>query len=281
MRFSNSLLIIIIPVFAVLNVPRAPAQDSSNESVTATDNGAGLVSGRPFSAMKYARTVRVLADGKQQFVRNDSYPVQIARDAEGRVRMQVIDEDELDRDCDKPTEVTPPACPAWTVFVVNPVTRTISHWTEGEAAAHITLDMPLSQPNLERAIRSTSDLPDVAPKADSDTSNVTITDLRTKIIDGVSAHGIRTTVLYPAGHAGNKIAQTRIHEVWVSPTLNLIVRVVDGNPEGVETIRGLEKISVRPEPSLFSPPAGYESQHQSSDIWAVHDFDYLDHWFAQ
>lgn len=269
-------------VLLALMAPSAQAQDpvGSAIGIIQSDSAAWIV-GHPFSAIKYAWRVRVLPDGKQQFIRNDHYPIQIARDAIGRLRMQQIDDADLDPACDQPTKMVPPPCPAWSVFVVDPGAQTVSHWPEGEFAAHITLAMPLSQSNLERTIRSTSELPEVPSEVDLQVSSVSTANLGGKLIDGVTAYGVRTTVVYPVGYSGDRAPQTRIHEVWTAPDLKLIIRVVDGDPQGFETIWGLRKISLHPDPSLFQAPIGYQMQHQISDVWAEHDFDSLESWFAK
>jgi hypothetical protein len=61
----------------------------------------------------------------------------------------------------------------------------------------------------------------------------------------------------------------------------LIVRVTDGDPNGVETVWGLNKISTSPDPALFKAPDGYKVQHQGSTVWAAHDFEYLETWFEK
>lgn len=270
--------IAVLAAILQLSTICAVAQAFEAEKTVTVDS---LVATRPFSAIKYARTVRVLQDGKQQFIRNQRYPILIARDAKGKVRMQDVDSDSLLPECDKPTQLLPPPCPAWSVFVVDPVEQTVSHWVEGEAGARETVEMPLSPANLERTIHSTSALPEIPPDFDPEDGVVTQTKLGTKLVEGVSATGKRITIVYPLGHSGGNAPSTRIHEVWVSPSLNLIVRVIDGDPSGVETIWGLEKISLHPDPSLFRPPPGYQSLHQRSDVWAEHDFDLLDSWFAR
>jgi hypothetical protein len=43
----------------------------------------------------------MLPDGKKQFIKNERYPVQIARDSEGRLMMQYIDSNALAPECDQ------------------------------------------------------------------------------------------------------------------------------------------------------------------------------------
>lgn len=50
-------------------------------------------------------------------------------------------------------------------------------------------------------------------------------------------------------------------------------------PNGQERIWGLEKISLLPDPSLFSPPKGYEMQYGKTDNGAAPDLEALGSWF--
>lgn len=199
-----------------------------------------------FSATKYAKLYRVLPNGKLHFIRSERHPVRIARDTEGRIMMQYLDDDELTSECDRPTMRIPPPCPAWDVFVIDPVSQHVTHWSEGEFAAHVALEMPLSPQTFESATRLTSDVPSLQSDLDTDAINVRNEDLGERTISGIRARGRRTTFIYPAGHAGNKIPISRIHEVWISPEMNLIVRVIDGDPNGLEHIWGLEKLPCSP-----------------------------------
>ena len=194
--------------------------------------------------------------------------------------MQYFENDVLS-ECRFPTLPNPPPCPVWNVFVIDPISHIVAHWPEGELAAHVALDMPLSEENLELAERLTSDMPDLGVKLETDVSTVRNQDLGERMIDGIPARGERTTIFYPAGYLGRKQPTSRVHEVWVAPEMRLIVRVVDGDPHGLERISGIEKISRNPDPSDFLPPDGYEIQHQNSGKWAERDFEELKLWFQK
>lgn len=264
-----------------LTVPNGAARAWGQKELAATRSQAsegvtGAIPDRPFSATKYAMRVRVLPDGKLRFLGNERYPTKIARDAQGRIMMQTVDPEELSPECDELRLLSPPPCPSWTVFVIDPVAHTVAHWTEGERAAHIVVDMPISDSNLEQAIRSTSNLPAPLAGFSTDEGDVKTVDFGSRVIDGVVAHGVRTILENRASHR-----LTRIHEVWIAAEMNLIVRVVDGDPNGTETVWGLKKVSLHPDPALFSAPEGYERQHQVSDVWAMHDFEHLQTWFEK
>ena len=73
---------------------------------------------------------------------------------------------------------------------------------------------------------------------------------------------------------------TRIHEVWTSVPMQLIIRVIDGDPNGEERVWGLEKVSLAPDLELFRPPGGYEMEHRSADE-NDGDYEYLKTWFEK
>jgi hypothetical protein len=256
----------------------AAASDQSNVS-----DSVGLVVGHPFSAIKYARQVRVLPGGKLEFIRNKRYPIQIARDNEGRLMMQILQSDDLQPECDQLDLAIPPACPSWSAFVIDPVAHTVAHWPEGEIAAHIMVDFPLTAERLQEAADLASTLPALGPGFTAEDGKVTTVDLGDREIQGISAHGIRWTLQYDANQDGQTLHHTRIHEVWVSAEMKLIARVIDGDPNGEETVWGLEKVSLAPDAALFHPPEGYEVQHRTGmiDQFIASDFQFLQQWFAR
>ena len=107
-------LVAFIAVSILFNRQAAWAQSSASSEAESrvSDSGKALVVGHPFSAIKYARRVRVLPDGKQQFLSNERYPIRIARDADGRLTMQIIDTAGLYPECDRLDILVPPICPS-------------------------------------------------------------------------------------------------------------------------------------------------------------------------
>ena len=85
--------------------------------------------------------------------------------------MQFFGQD-VSSECDRPTMRVPPPCPAWNVFVIDPSSQLVTHWPEGEVAAHVVVDMPLSEEQLESAARLTSEMPNVDPDIEADAVNV-------------------------------------------------------------------------------------------------------------
>ena len=276
------LLASLVALLAFVEIACLAAQDTPGTSDTVA--ASRLVVGRPFSAIKFAHRIKVLPDGKRRFLRNEQYPTQIARDADGRLMMQEIRRADLGTECDHLDELVPPPCPDWSVVVIDPVAHTVTHWLEGEIAYHGAVDFPLSPMRLEEAADSTSSLPALGPDFSEEDGKVSRTDLGDRSIEGILAHGVRWTLRYQANQNGEIAQRTRIHEVWTSTEMQLIVRVIDGDPNGEETVRGLKKISLAPNAALFRPPDGYRMEHWRSDHWEAHnfiaeDFEYLKSWF--
>lgn len=272
-----------------LITPAALTQPPAAPAPVATQPLSGeipqLITGHPFTAIKYARRVRVLPDKQLQYIRNERYPTQIARDADGRLMMQVINSDHFFPECDRLDMPVPPACPAWLVFVIDPVAHSLSHWLEGERGGKEAATFPLTQARLDEATDVTSALPSLEPDFSPEDGEVDKVDLGDSTIDGIPVHGARWTARRSVNQDGHIVYRLRIHEVWTSKEMQLIVMVIDGDPNGEEKIWGLEKISLTPEASLFRPPDGYGTHHETNSerlrIVGVPDFEDLKSWFAQ
>ena len=150
--------------------------------------------------------------------------------------MQVIDSGNLEPECDRFDLPAPPLCPGWGVFVIDPVAHMIAHWTAGELSSRAAIDFPLTPARLEEAAELTSTLPALGPDFTDEDGKISTADLGEKDIEGLPAHGMRWTLRYDANQNGRVVQRTRIHEVWTSAEMQLIVRVTDGDPSGEETV---------------------------------------------
>jgi len=273
---------------ALLSLPGfSPVAAQDATAATVGGGQARLITGQPFIAIKYARRVKVLPDGGLRFIRNERYPTRIARDANGRLMMQVIHSDDLLPECDRLDLPVPPVCPAWRISVFDPVAHTVTHWIEGERAGPGAADFPFIESRLEEAAAATSTLPTLEPDFTEEDGEVSNADLGDRTIEGVRVHGARWTLQYDTNQDGQTVHRKRIHEVWTSREMQLIVRVTDGDPSGEETVWGLEKVSLVPDASLFhppdayGPPNGYGTHHNTSDLGCAEDFEDLKSWFAR
>ena len=233
----------------------------------------GVVKGEAFSAVKYTRMVRMQPDGRRVTVAR-GHRILVARNADGRVFMAGADRAETN--CYIPSMSKLPLCDSWSLLLFDPSAKMMWHWSDGETAdkAQMVL-MDLQEDQIAEAERKTSVLP--RPPENSPADGVSVRDLGERNIGGIVARGTRATV--EQKEADGRTGQ-RIHEVWSSAKFRLVLRVIDGDPMGEETIAGLLKISLMPDPALFRPPSARILRHwKNSSIYAVDDITYrLSYW---
>lgn len=269
----------LLLVVAVCSLHQAIAQ-SAGDGLAGSDPATadtGIVQGEPFSAISYVRKIRILPDGKQEFIRNLRYPEEVARDTAGRVRIGIVTL--LQPECDRLDMLVPPPCPVKTIIVFDPNQPTLIDWLEGEAAGHVTAIRRLTPEQVEDARHSTSIMPEDVRSTQSDERDTTIENLGDKSLEGVLATGMRTTKVICVQEAGTRKCRRTIHEIWVSRKMDLVLRIVEGDPQGEESISGLEHLSRSPDMATFEPPDGYVTQHPGTK-YSDHFIDLLASWFV-
>ncbi len=91
--------------------------------------------------------------------------------------------------------------------------------------------------------------------------------LGTQMIEGLTAEGIRTTVVYPENSIGNDRPITTTSEIWTSPDLKLVLLRKSSDPRtGESTTRTTNISRSEPDPALFQPPAGYAINDQTTQV---------------
>jgi hypothetical protein len=195
MRISDYCpLAVLFALLTLLAPPFTAAQDTPTVATGA--NVSALIVGHPFTALKYARRVRVHPDGRLQFVRNVRYPTPIARDSDGRLMMQNLNVESVSTECRWLDTPTPPVCPDREVFAVDPVANTWTHWVEGEGAHHAAIKFPLTPERLQEAVASTTLLPALGPNFTDEDGKMRTVALGDRQIETIPAHGVRWTLLY-------------------------------------------------------------------------------------
>lgn len=227
---------------------RAFAQDSD---AAASKHSPAVVTGQSFSASKFTREVHVQRDGTVVVVKEKGHAL-LARDADGRVFMAGARD--ADENCDLPNLGKLPVCEVWTPFIFDPAAGVMWHWSEGEIggkADYIEIDLRSDQ--ITEAERLTSVLPSQPGSIYEGVSEpgIRVQDLGERDIEGVRARGVRSTTVHNPETGGPK---KTIREVWISEEMHLVVKVIDGDPEGDEVISGLDHISRSPKAELFQPP---------------------------
>lgn len=85
--------------------------------------------------------------------------------------------------------------------------------------------------------------------------------LGSKVIEGLSADGVRHTVTIPSGQIGNENPIEVIDEVWRSPELQVIVQSTHSDPRMGTTTYSLKNVSrAEPAATLFQVPPDYTVQ---------------------
>jgi hypothetical protein len=184
------------------------------------------------------------------------------------------------------------------VSVNDPVAGTSIHWTSPGTKATVITQEPLHQKGQSdcaisytvsadtsqaaatgsnpaglpkgvtgvfvKGMVKTSSVPDSAAKYHAQNQGYqTVTeDLGTTIIQGVEAHGIRTTMTIPVGAAGNDQPLVSTQENWISTGDNpksLLMRHANNDPQfGKSTLELVNLNLDEPDSSVFQPPEGYE-----------------------
>jgi hypothetical protein len=195
---------------------------------------APLVSGHPYSAV--ARTVTRSPDGSHV---DRSTTELIYRDDQGRTRREV--------NGGRNISIVDPS--AGVAYTLNPEGKMAMKRTMAPGAIENQTRVP-SQSFLELATAQAKGR-----------SNMTVDDLGTQVVNGVSAQGVRTTNTIPAGTVGNDRDLKTVVERWVSTDLHVLVKSVTTDSRSGPTNYDLTNLVLgSPDASLFQVPAGYTIQ---------------------
>jgi len=250
--------------------PRISAQEEGRGPDAWTP---AVVTGAAFSAVRYTRTVRVQPDGSRITIA-ERHRILVARDADGRIFMSGADR--AGDDCDLPSLGKLPICDYWELLLFDPSAGVMWHWSEGEIGDKTQLVlMDLREEQIAEAERETSVLE--RPAEDPPEAGVSVQNLGERGFGGITARGVRTTVEEEEPEGRRRL---RIHEVWSSVKMRLVLMTIDGDPMGEETISGLCKISLAPDSFLFRPPSDRILRHwKDSSRYAASDIaDELSLW---
>lgn len=208
-----------------------------------------IITGRPFSAIKFTRKIHIEKDGTAVTIAERSHAL-VARNADGQVFM-ADSAGSVNEPCDLPGMGTLPVCTIWRVLIFDPNEGVMWHWVDGaQADERQYVEVKLSGDQIEDAERLTSAIS--IPRTDQPEPSVSTQDLGEQDIQGIPARGVRTITLHNDTKGVQKVM---VHEVWTSDQMGLVLKVVDGDPEGDETISGLDHISLAPSRVLFQLPS--------------------------
>jgi hypothetical protein len=179
----------------------------------------------------------------------------IAHEAKGRWLTQMA------MGCHKDENGVPAATLSVNVF--DPVTKTTTMWQVGPYmekvarvyhAAETQAAKKPAAPTAEQIERRK--LEELNRPAKSEYKSE---DLGKKSINGVEAHGTRTTRTIPAGEEGNELPLMTTNEVWRAEDLGIVMLGIDEDPRKGKTTYEVEDLERgAPDAAVFAPPEGYK-----------------------
>jgi hypothetical protein len=102
--------------------------------------------------------------------------------------------------------------------------------------------------------------PSAAPSIHGPRQTFASEDLGTTTIQGLTAHGQRSTSTTPAGEIGNDQPLVSTQEEWIATGYGFSVRSIRDDPQqGKETTELVKMETGEPDPAVFLPPEGYET----------------------
>ena len=231
------------------------------------------VKGAPYSADAVSETVQTLANGNRIVRKNTT---QIYRDSDGRTRRE-----------ETMSGVGPWASSGGTkqfISINDPTTNTAYHldpdkktatkmgvrvnWTPaaGSSTSAVLADKQIGEKQMaEKQIQVMVSPAGVGgtmtalARVESDSKNAKMEDLGQKSIEGVVAHGTRSTLTIPAGAIGNEQPIETVNERWYSDELKTLVMSKSSDPRFGDTTFKLSNIRrAEPPPYLFQVPPDYK-----------------------
>lgn len=206
--------------------------------VVSSGTRCACVKNMPYSAETISTRDQVLADGNRIHRENHGKSY---RDSEGRTRNE--------------TEMNVPAGtpPMTMVHIFDPEKKVSIQLDEQRQVATIN-HFGQPEPPVQR-----QQTPAQIAAMQANRPKISREDLGTQTIEGVPAHGWRTTRTIPAGAEGNDAPLTIVSETWTAEDLHLTVLNKTDDPRGgaMET-RYVNVQRVEPDPALFQIPADYK-----------------------
>jgi hypothetical protein len=250
------------------------AQPDPKQLAVAVGGAAGMITmnpvvavkGAPYSATVVNESIQTLSDGNRIVQNTTGF---MARDSQGRTRQ---------------TMALPPignlsaANAPQLVFIQDPVAQTAYRLNLTDKTAHKTPlpPSPAVVSKLETAARtavtrsySTTISAGPGPGEPSamvikaqttgEPGEARTEDLGTQTMQGIPAHGVRTTRTIAAGQIGNDKPIDIVTEVWTSPDLQTIVYSKRSDPRtGEQTFQLNNIVRSEPDPSQFTVPSDFK-----------------------
>ncbi|HTA69116.1 MAG TPA: hypothetical protein VK776_12590 [Bryobacteraceae bacterium] len=214
-----------------------------------------VVTGAPYSAQAVTQFSQTLSDGNHI---QRTTTASMARDSQGRTR----------------TERSLPAIGALAgsgtaskaVFINDPVAGMgymldATHKTVRQMPANRHRPPPPQSASDQGAAAAATGGAGRARASMRSNANVTIDDLGTQVMDGLSVQGKRRTHTIPAAQAGSAKDIQVVTETWYSSDLQMVVMSKTSDPRFGDSVYQVTNISrAEPDPALFTVPSDYQVQ---------------------
>jgi hypothetical protein len=213
-----------------------------------------VVTGAPYSAQAVTQFTQTLADGNHI---QRTTTASMARDSQGRTRTE--------RSLAAIGALAGSGTAPKAVFINDPVAGTgymldATHKTARQMPANRHRQPPAQSASDQGAAAGNAGRARASMRERSN-ANVTIDDLGTQVMDGLSVQGKRRTRTIPAAQAGSAKDIQVVTETWYSADLQMVVMSKTSDPRFGDSVYQVTNISrAEPDPSLFTVPSDYQVQ---------------------
>ena len=192
--------------------------------------------GAPYSAEATTEIVQPLVDGNRIVRRTSAL---LYRDSRGRTRREVM--------LDNIAGIIVSGNPLRTITISDPDAGT-TYFIDPDKRVRVVRH----RPEAGRSTSATPPQPLAAARQSVPESKTDQASLGTRVIEGLTVEGTRTTLTIPAGAIGNERPITGVSERWFSPELRIVVLSRRTDPRFGETTYRLTKIRrAEPPTALF------------------------------
>jgi hypothetical protein len=219
------------------------------------------VTGKPFSATEQHHSLQILGDGTRientetnAFYRDDQGRTRVEHGAAGNVHAMIHD----------------PV--AGYSLMLDPTNKVAHKLTRAKLPPDVVPDPPPAMHEAHMAMSVGGGGSNVFyHRTEVKLGEPVKEDLGTQTINGIVAHGTRTTLTIPAGKIGNDRPIQVVNERWYSNDLQTLVKSVNNDPRFGETDYELTTIDrSSPSASLFQVPSDYKVEEDSGPKFFTH-----------
>lgn len=208
--------------------------------------GRNGVEHEPYSMVETTTDTRTLADGTTI---KSSHVQRWMRDSQGRERTESGEMKDGQWEA-QTIALTDPLAHTRAVLRAKWKTATVTHMPERFVATpEMEVRMAEARAKHEAEMKERAAEPNRPGRQDLGEQNIA----------GVAAHGMRTTIVIPAGREGNDREIKVVREVWEAVDLHIIVAMTTDDPRRGKVAMEVSDLQTSdPDPELFRIPADYK-----------------------